>query len=231
MRSVSMSLLVLALAASLPASAQQPGLETDDQKTLYALGLAVSQRLLPFNLTEEELKFVQAGLADGVLQRDPQVELQTFGPKINELQRDRAASIASVEKGAGAKFCEQAAQEPGALTLESGMVYREIEPGGGDTPGPTDRVRLHYHGTLRDGTVFDSSVDRGQPAEFALNGVIPCFSEGLQKMKVGGKSKLTCPSSVAYGDGGRPPVIQPGAALVFEVELLAVVKPPAPPSP
>jgi FKBP-type peptidyl-prolyl cis-trans isomerase FkpA/FKBP-type peptidyl-prolyl cis-trans isomerase FklB len=85
-------------------------------------------------------------------------------------------------------------------------------------------VRVHYHGTLTDGTVFDSSVQRGEPATFALNGVIPCFREGVQLMKVGGKSRLVCPAPLAYGDRGAPPKIRPGATLVFEVELLEIVK-------
>src|SRR6185295_3867195 len=92
----------------------------------------------------------------------------------------------------------------------------------------SDRVKVHYHGTLADGTVFDSSVDRGTPATFPLNGVIPCWTEGLQQMKVGGKSKLICPSDVAYGDRGSPPKIKPGSTLVFDVELLEIVAAPAP---
>jgi FKBP-type peptidyl-prolyl cis-trans isomerase len=107
--------------------------------------------------------------------------------------------------------------------LDSGVVIEEMAPGSGDEPQASDTVRVHYHGTLRDGTVFDSSVERGQPASFALNRVIPCWTEGLQKIKVGGKSRLTCPPDTAYGDRGAGPKIPPGAALVFEVELLEIV--------
>ena len=88
----------------------------------------------------------------------------------------------------------------------------------------TDKVKVHYHGTLIDGTVFDSSVERKQPIDFALNGVIPCWTEGVQMMKVGGKARLVCPSEIAYGDNGAPPKIKPGATLVFDVELLEIVK-------
>ena len=98
-----------------------------------------------------------------------------------------------------------------------------MAPGTGDSPKDTDTVKVHYHGTLRDGTVFDSSVERGTPAQFPLNRVIPCWTEGVQKMKVGGKGRLTCPASIAYGDRGAPPKIKPGAALAFEVELLEIV--------
>jgi FKBP-type peptidyl-prolyl cis-trans isomerase FkpA/FKBP-type peptidyl-prolyl cis-trans isomerase FklB len=124
----------------------------------------------------------------------------------------------------------EAAGEPGAVKTESGAVYLELEPGDGPTPGPTDTVRLHYHGTLRDGKVFDSSLD-GDPATFALNGVIGCFSEGVQQMKVGGKARLTCPPDTAYGDGGKPPAIGPAATLVFEVQLVEIVGPPKPAEP
>ena len=100
----------------------------------------------------------------------------------------------------------------------------ELKAGSGDAPTTTDTVKVHYTGKLTDGTVFDSSVQRGEPATFPLNGVIKCWTEGLQMMKVGGKAKLVCPSDIAYGDAGRPPQIGPGAPLVFEVELLEIVK-------
>ena len=98
-----------------------------------------------------------------------------------------------------------------------------IKPGTGPSPKATDKVKVHYHGTLTDGTVFDSSVQRKEPATFPLNGVIPCWTEGVQLMKVGGKSRLVCPADLAYGDRGAPPKIKPGATLVFEVELLEIV--------
>ena len=108
------------------------------------------------------------------------------------------------------------------------MVYIPVSEGSGASPKPTDRVKVHYHGTLQDGTVFDSSVERGQPATFPLNGVIACWTEGLQKMKVGGKAKLVCPSDIAYGDRGAPPKIKPGATLTFDVELISIEPPPTP---
>jgi FKBP-type peptidyl-prolyl cis-trans isomerase FkpA len=117
----------------------------------------------------------------------------------------------------------KAAAEKGALKTESGMVYRSLKDGTGASPKETDVVRVHYQGTLPDGTEFDSSLKRGQPAEFPLNRVIKCWTEGVQKMKVGGKAKLTCPASVAYGERGTPGgPIPPNATLIFEVELLAI---------
>ena len=111
---------------------------------------------------------------------------------------------------------------PGATRTASGLVYRELTPGTGASPKPTDVVKVHYRGTLVDGTEFDSSYKRNEPAQFPLNRVIPCWTEGVQKMKVGGKSQLVCPSSIAYGDAGSPPVIPGGATLVFEIELLGI---------
>ena len=104
------------------------------------------------------------------------------------------------------------------------MVYRELKAGTGASPKATDKVKVHYRGTMLNGTEFDSSYKRNAPAEFPLNGVIPCWTEGVQKMKVGGKSRLVCPSSIAYGDAGAPPDIPGGATLIFEIELLGISK-------
>ena len=111
----------------------------------------------------------------------------------------------------------------------SGLVYTEIAAGTGANPTPTDRVKVEYTGKLIDGTVFDSSAQHGKPAEFTIGGVIPCWQEGVQLMKKGGKARFVCPSDIAYGDAGSPPKIKPGATLVFEVELLDIVKGPAAP--
>ena len=197
---------------------------TEEQKTLYALGVAVSQSLGDFALTEKELAVVVSGLTDGTLKRPIQVDMQAYGPKLQQLAQARAATVAEQEKKAGTAYVAKAAATPGATKTESGAVVQTIKEGKGPTPTAADKVKVHYHGTLVDGTVFDSSVQRGEPATFPLSGVIKCWTEGVQKIKVGGKSRLVCPANLAYGERGSPPVIKPGATLVFEVELLEIVK-------
>ena len=115
-----------------------------------------------------------------------------------------------------------AAAEPGAKRFDSGLVLRDLKAGSGPSPAASDVVRVHYRGTFPDGREFDSSYKRGQPAEFPLDRVIRCWTEGVQKMKVGGKAKLTCPSAIAYGERGAGGVIPPNATLVFEVELMGI---------
>jgi len=115
-----------------------------------------------------------------------------------------------------------AAKEAGAVVTPTGLVYRSLKDGSGAAPAASDRVKVHYRGTFPDGREFDSSFKRGEPIEFPLSGVIPCWTEGVQRMKVGGKAKLTCPSAIAYGERGAGGVIPPNATLVFEVELLGV---------
>jgi len=214
----------LVLAAVTIAGAAGPELKTEDQKTLYALGLVISQNLASFNLSPSELESVLAGVSDGVLKKDFKVDPSAYVPKIQQLQAARAGSVAATEKKAGQAFLDRAAAEKGATRTPSGLIITTLKPGTGPSPKATDRVKVHYHGTLTDGTVFDSSVQRGEPITLGLNQVIKCWTEGVQMMKVGGKSKLVCPSDIAYGDQGRPPAIKPGATLVFEVELLEIVK-------
>jgi len=215
---------VLVLTAVAVSGAAGPELKTDDQKTLYALGLVISQNLASFNLSPADLEPVLAGVSDGVLKKEYKVDVQAYAPKISQLQASRAGAAAAVEKKAGQAFLDKAAAEKGATRTPSGLIITTLKPGTGPSPKATDKVKVHYHGTLTDGTVFDSSVQRGQPIDLPLNGVIKCWTEGVQLMKVGGKSKLVCPSDIAYGDQGRPPQIKPGATLVFEVELLDIVK-------
>ncbi len=214
------------LVAACNTSAAPPAakVETEEQKTLYSLGYAVAEGIKSFELTPAELEVVKLGFADGALQKKAVVETQTYLPKLRDMQTTRIAAASAKSKEAGKAFIEKAAAEKGATKLPSGMVIQTIKEGTGATPAATDTVKVHYHGTLTDGKVFDSSVDRKEPATFQLNGVIPCWTEGVQKIKVGGKSKLICPSELAYGDRGSPPVIGPSATLVFEVELLDIVK-------
>ena len=136
-------------------------------------------------------------------------------------QQAEAAKTAPKEKEKGKAFADKAAKEPGAQRLPSGVIIRELKPGTGPSPKETDKVKVNYEGKLVNGTVFDSSYKRGQPVEFALNGVIKCWTEGVAKMKVGEEAQLVCPSDTAYGDSGRPS-IPPGATLVFKVELLGI---------
>lgn len=114
------------------------------------------------------------------------------------------------------------AAKPGAVKSASGLVYVPVREGTGASPSATAKVKVNYEGKLPDGKVFDSSYRRGQPIEFGLNQVIPCWTEGVQKMKVGGEATLVCPASIAYGERGFPPVIPGGATLIFKVELLGV---------
>ena len=204
--------------------------KTDEQKTFYALGMIVANQIKVFNLKPDELNFVVAGLRDGVSDKKPAIEMSAFGPKVNQLAQERAKAHTAEEKKAGLVVLEAAAKESGAEKLPSGVIYKSIKEGTGASPAATDRVKVHYHGTLRDGKVFDSSVERKQPASFELNHVVPCWTEGVQKMKVGGKAKLTCPPESAYGE--RPQgKIPAGSTLTFEVELLEIEPPAAAPAP
>ena len=226
------ALVLLPLALSFAACKGGPGTtasagaagapQTEEQKTFYALGRAMGRSVQVFELAPDELEFVKQGLADQATNKPSDISIETYGPKIQELARTRSTKRAEKEKVAGAAFLEKAAKEPGAEKLPSGVVVKVTEPGTGASPAATDTVKVHYEGTLENGTVFDSSKKRGQPATFALNQVIPCWTEGVQKLKVGGKAVLTCPAAAAYGDRGAPPNIPGGATLKFEVELLGI---------
>jgi len=219
------SILALVLGAALAAPALAQELKTDEQKTLYALGLILSQNLASFNLGAADLDAVKAGITDGVLKKDPKISLSEWGPRIQGLQASRLAVVAAAERKSGEAFLAKAAAEKGATKTASGLIITTLTAGTGPAPQVSDTVKVHYQGTLADGTVFDSSVQRGEPITLPLTGgIIKCWSEGVPLMKVGGKSRLVCPPDLAYGDQGRPPRIKPGATLVFEIEVLEIVK-------
>ena len=198
-----------------------------DDKILYALGALASKNLNELSLTPAQVAIMERGLNDTLTGKKSAVDVAAYEPKVKEFAQKKVAASGEArkerEKGAADKF----AQEKGAVKTASGLVFIPIKDGTGASPKAEDKVKVNYEGKLLDGTVFDSSYKRGQPAEFPLNQVIPCWTEGVQKLKVGGKAKLVCPPEIAYGPSGRPPVIPANATLVFEVELLEIAPPAA----
>lgn len=206
------------------------GLDSDDERALYALGFSLGGGVAGFDLTGRELEIVIRGLIDSVNARAPAVPVQEYATRLRDLHQQRLAERAQKERQRSKAFLVKAAADRRAVKLQSGLIYKDVRRGRGPSPGTSDTVRVHYRGTLIDGSEFDSSYTRGDPAEFAVEGVIPCWKEALQRMKVGGAARIVCPSALAYGDRGVPPDIPGGAALIFDVELLEVVpRPPGPP--
>ena len=198
--------------------------ETEEEKVLYALGLVIVQNTLePFRgqFSDAEMAVVLQGFAAALKGGETLVPLQEFGPKINPMLQERLQRVQAQAAAEGKAFREKAAQEEGAVQTASGLIFKELRAGTGVSPRATDRVKVHYHGSLIDGTVFDSSVERGEPITFALDQVVKGWTEGLQMMKVGGKAKLTISPELAYGPGGREG-IPPNATLIFEIELLGI---------
>lgn len=197
-------------------------LKTDDDKAFYGLGLDIGRNIAVFALQPAELELVKLGLSDAVSKVPPKVELDQVRPQLMGLAQKRSQATSEAEKQKGKAAVDKAAKEPGAQQLPSGVVVKSLRPGTGANPTAADTVKVNYEGRLVDGTVFDSSYKRNEPATFPLGGVVPCWTQGLQQMKVGEKAQLTCPSDAAYGDQGQPPTIPGGSTLIFDVELLEI---------
>ncbi|HEY0881170.1 MAG TPA: FKBP-type peptidyl-prolyl cis-trans isomerase, partial [Archangium sp.] len=185
----------------------------EKQKALYAFGSLIAERtpVKQAGFSEEDLKEIAKGISDGAQGKELAVKLEEYGPKVEQLLNEKQTQKADGEKKKGAEFAAKAAKEKGAKKEASGLVYIETAAGTGKQPVATDTVSVHYKGTLIDGTEFDSSYKRGQPTEFPLNGVIKCWTEGVAKMKVGGKARLVCPPDIAYGERGAGGAIPPNA--------------------
>lgn len=205
------------------ATAADAELQTDEEKVFYYLGTALSVNLAPLNPTDEEVELIVRGLHDALAGNAIELDAEVFGQKLNEIGQERMAVSSLREEAAGREYLQQMAAEDGAIITDSGIVILELVAGTGASPAPDSTVTAHYHGTLRDGTVFDSSVTRGQPFTSSLDKVIPCWREAIPSMQEGGKSKISCPAELAYGDRGSG-AIPGGAALTFEVELIDVVE-------
>lgn len=206
-------------------SSTENTIKTDADKVSYGIGLQLAQQVKSQSFPDFNLDSLVIGLKDvfnNEPMRFPEDEMQAAFSAINQQVQAAAASAAEENKTAGNAFLEENAKKDSVITTESGLQYEIITEGTGPKPSQSDMVVTHYHGTLTDGTVFDSSVDRGEPAQFPVNGVIQGWIEALQLMPVGSKWRLTIPSHLAYGDQGSAPVIEPGATLVFDIDLIEI---------
>lgn len=222
-------LALVLLSASSAVAATPPASEQD--RIFHAIGQNVYRSLSVFNLSQAEFDQVIQGVTDSYHGKKSDIELSDYNAKIQELARTRRKQLGEKQAAAAKEFIEKAAQEKGAVKTSSGMVYLPLVEGSGNSPAAADTVKVNYRGTLVDGTEFDSSYKRGKPLEFRLDAVIKCWTEGVQKMKPGGKARFVCPANLAYGDNGVGEMILPGATLNFEVELLGVKKAEALPKP
>lgn len=216
------SLLLMACNRSSTALGGEVSLATMEDSLAYALGVSIGENLKQSGFDELNTAAMNQALQDVYSGDSTRMSVEDATMIINDFMMAKTEAEAAGAKQAGQDFLAENAKRAGVVTTASGLQYEVITEGTGASPSATDQVTVHYHGTLIDGTVFDSSVDRGQPATFPLNGVIPGWTEGLQFMKEGGKTKLFIPSDLAYGDQGAGELIGPGATLIFEVELIQV---------
>ena len=189
----------------------------------YALGLSIGQNFKASGIKAIPSEDFIAGLQDALAEREPQMTTERAREVINQLFTRLQQEEAELNAAAGKEYQEIMRHKSGVVTLPSGLQYEIIKEGQGAKPKATDKVRVHYHGTLINGVVFDSSVERGEPAEFPLNAVIPGWTQILQLMPVGSKWRVVIPSELAYGSRGAGDVIRPNMTLIFEIELLDIV--------
>lgn len=200
-----------------------PGMKSAIDSFSYAIGLSIANFYKEQGINNINNSLVMQALNDAKISKPKLNEEQTNQVIIGFMQvkKGEKAAVAKLE---GEKFCAENKKKPGVVELPSGLQYQVVKEGTGPKPTITDKVRVHYHGTVIDGQVFDSSIDRGQPIEFNVNGVIPGWTEALLLMPVGSKWKVVIPSDLAYGDNQSGPYIKPGSTLLFDIELLDIVK-------
>jgi FKBP-type peptidyl-prolyl cis-trans isomerase len=194
----------------------------EDQKTIYAMGRLAAEQLDAFAFNEAEREQFVNGVRDQLEKKGDAVKPEDYAQRVNALTQSRLAILATNERKKGEAYVVKAAAESGAEKLESGMIFTEVQAGTGASPKPQDGVRAQLKLSDVDGNVIENSMERGQPVNLIVGTVIPCLSQGLQKMKAGGKAKFVCPAEIAYGNQA-PSKIKPGQTLVFEVELVEVV--------
>lgn len=192
-------------------------------KVSYALGLSIANNFLASGIKNLDTKIFAKAIEDVIKNNNPEMDYEEAKTIINDYFTTLQEEKLDINLKAGQEFLEINKNRPGVVTLPSGLQYEILKKGEGKIPAATDQVKCHYHGTLIDGTVFDSSVQRGTPATFGVNQVIQGWVEALQLMPVGSKWKLFIPSELAYGQSGAGQSIEPNSTLVFEVEVLEIV--------
>lgn len=193
-------------------------------KVSYALGLSIGNNFLNSGIKNLQVEDFVKGLTDVLNEKQPDITYDEAKEVINEFFIKLQKEKMEINKKAGEEFLHINKGKAGVVELPSGLQYQVLKQGNGAKPKATDKVKCHYHGTLINGTVFDSSVQRGQPAVFGVNQVIPGWVEALQLMPVGSKWRLFIPSNLAYGEQGAGEMIEPNSTLIFDVELLDIVK-------
>jgi len=230
MKSTSLSvvvLLALAVAGCNSGGGTVAAPETLEERASYAIGYGAGEGIgsqaadIDLDQLVAGLRAAFAGEDGHMTPEDMQATMMEFQQSMMAAEEERTASEGAENEAAGAAFCTANAAKPGVVVTDSGLQYEVLQEGSGASPTATDEVTVHYHGTLIDGTVFDSSVDRNAPATFPLNRVIPGWTEGVQLMSVGSKFRFVIPGDLAYGAQG-PPDIGPNSTLIFEVELLSI---------
>ncbi|MBC7784204.1 MAG: FKBP-type peptidyl-prolyl cis-trans isomerase [Burkholderiales bacterium] len=215
-------------AAGTPAGAPTTQPFGDQYKTAsYGIGYDLGKNIKQSKINLDP-KLIAQGMEEGFSGAESKVSPEQFQAAMTNIQKEMFVNMEADQKVAGQEYLAENGKKPGVVTTASGLQIETVKEGTGAKPSASSTVKVHYTGTLTDGTKFDSSVDRGQPAEFEVGGVIAGWTEALQTMKVGGKSRLVIPSSLAYKEVGAPPRIPPNATLVFDVERLEITKPGAP---
>lgn len=211
------------ICAASAARAGEPQPMTEEEKAIYSLGAKMGQGIAFFEFTPREMEILKRALVEAARGQKPAIDLNEYPQtKIDALAKERSAAVMAREEARGKAYAAKAAKEEGALVLDNGLVLKTLRLGTGSAPGTSSRVTVHMRGTLVDGTEIDNTYARNKPLEFPLGpNVIPCWTEGIRRMKPGGKARVVCPATLAWGSRGRIPSVPPGATVVYELELLS----------
>jgi FKBP-type peptidyl-prolyl cis-trans isomerase FkpA len=207
-----------------PVAADSAKPSTDREKILYTMGAMLGFPVSSLELTDTEIAWIRQGLTDSAEGRALRVPAASWIPKVSDFTHQRLADVAASVKAKDGPIFQRESAQPGTVRHPSGLLFRELRAGTKPGPGKTGQVFVAYTGKLTDGTVFDSSAPTGRPIVFDMQKVIPCWQVALPLMKAGGRARIVCPPELAWGDVGNPPLVKPGATVIFDLELVEVLK-------